>query len=384
MEQTPRARGGRRICSSTFATTSPTAAPGGMVPSRMSRPLWSILSGLLFLGLGPGVGLAAKTDVIMLNNGDRITGEVKGLSRGKLDYKTDDAGRLALEWVKITRITSPNSFEVEVASGEKYSGKLSAGSRGGTLVVAGERADTLAVSDVVRINEFRAGFAQRTQAYLDLGLTYAKAHSATTFTTAGEASYRGDQFGSRLSYDSYAQGQESVPTTSRNSGALQLVYFLPKRWSAVSLASLEQNDELGLELRFTGAEMLGRTLIQSNEMALGAAGGLAVSRERFTVTPGSTDSETQTSFEGVLTSQWDAFRFDSPSLDFSTSIYVFPSFSDPGRVRGEFTARLKYEVISDVDLGITLTDTFDSAPLGEDASTNDFITTFTIGWSYRR
>ncbi|HET9327590.1 MAG TPA: DUF481 domain-containing protein [Candidatus Eisenbacteria bacterium] len=332
--------------------------------------------------LPPTTVFAAKTDVIVLKNGDRITGEIKGLERGKLDYSTDDAGRPAVEWVKIARVTSPNSFEVEVSSGRKYVGRLVTAGRDGRMVVAGERVDTLAIADVVRINGLQSGFAQRTQAYLDVGLTYAKANSATTFTTAGEAAYRGDQFGSRLSYDSYAQGQESVPTTSRNSGVAQVVYFLPKRWSTVVLFSLEQNDELSLDLRFTGAGMLGRTLIQSNAMALGVAGGLAVARERFAATAGSS-SEMRTSFEGVVASQWDAFRFDAPTLDFSTSLYIFPSLSDPGRVRGEFNARLKYEIISDVDVGVTLTDTFDSDP-GENASTNDFITTFTIGWSYRR
>ena len=351
-------------------------------PAPMRHGTSSLRFLLVAVLVCPAVALAAKTDVIYLQNGDRITGEIKGLGRGKLDYKTDDAGRPAIEWVKIARVTSPRFFEVEVSSGAKYLGRLDAANRAGAMVVVGARTDTLAILDVVRIDELQAGFAQRTQAYLDIGLTYAKANSATTFTTAGAAAYRADRFGSRLSFDSYAQGQETVPTTSRNSGVFQGVYFLPKRWSMVALVSLEQNDELGLDLRFTGAGMLGRTLIQSNSMALGIAGGLAVARERFTSTPTSS-GENRTSFEGVLASQWDAFRFDAPTLDFSTSLYLYPSFSDPGRVRGELNTRLKYEVISDVDVGITLTDTFDSDPPG-DTSTNDFITTFTIGWSYRR
>ena len=46
--------------------------------------------------------------------------------------------------------------------------------------------------------------------------------------------------------------------------------------------------------------------------------------------------------------------------------------------------RLKYEVFKDFHAGINFTDTFDSRPPDETVNKNDFITTFTIGWSYRR
>jgi hypothetical protein len=43
-----------------------------------------------------------------------------------------------------------------------------------------------------------------------------------------------------------------------------------------------------------------------------------------------------------------------------------------------------YELFPDFDIGITLSDNFDNDPPEETAPTNDFITTFTVGWSYRR
>ena len=42
-----------------------------------------------------------RTDVVTLANGDRITGEVVRLERGRLEFKTDDAGTLYLEWDKL-------------------------------------------------------------------------------------------------------------------------------------------------------------------------------------------------------------------------------------------------------------------------------------------
>jgi len=94
--------------------------------------------------------------------------------------------------------------------------------------------------------------------------------------------------------------------------------------------------------------------------------------------------ETGTNLEGLLVGSFDAFRFDSPKLDLATSLFLYPSLSTAGRLRGEATIRLKYELLPDFNVGISATDTFDSDPPEETATTNDFITTFTIGWSYRR
>ena len=47
-----------------------------------------------------------RTDVVTLANGDRITGEVAHLDRGRLEFKTDDAGTLYLEWDKLSSVVA--------------------------------------------------------------------------------------------------------------------------------------------------------------------------------------------------------------------------------------------------------------------------------------
>ena len=337
-------------------------------------------------GLRPVAAVAQKTDVVVMINGDVITGEVKGLSRGKLDYSTDDVGRLSIEWGKVIGLTSRHHFEVKRASGAKFYGQLSSPQNDGTVIVLGEGADTLRIWDVVEINPLAAGFFQRTRAYLDAGFTFAKANTATTFNLTGQLDYRGSKLGGTLSFDSYAQGQDNSPTTARNTIALRGVRFLPNRWSAVLLTQAEQNDELNLDLRFTAGAAAARMLHQSNRSEVLAATGLVVTEERFSSTSeGEAPADTsKANLEALLSVEWDAFRFDSPKLDFTTGLVLFPSISSLGRVRGEYTLRLKYELVKDFNVGINLTDTFDSRPPDETASNNDFITSLTIGWSYRR
>ena len=39
-----------------------------------------------------------KTDVVYMNNGVRVTGEIKSLLRGRLEFKTDHMGTLLIDW----------------------------------------------------------------------------------------------------------------------------------------------------------------------------------------------------------------------------------------------------------------------------------------------
>lgn len=326
---------------------------------------------------------AQKTDVVTMPNGDKITGEVKSLSRGKLDYNTDDLGRLSIEWVKLTRLISNHYFDVEVMSGRRYFGRLAEPATDGVIVVKGLSADTIPIPYVVSISPLNAGFLQRMKAYLDVGFTLAKANTATTLSVDAETEYRGPKLGATLGFDLYSQGQESAPTSARSSVKLELNRFLPNRWNAAALTQVEQNDELNLDYRFTGGLGGGRVLKQSNASEVEANFGLVVTREQFFPEDTASSQGPSTNLEGLLHFGWDAFRFDSPKLDFSTSLTAFPGLSDFGRVRANIELRLKYEVFKDFHVGINFTDNFDSRP-PEGSSNNDYVTSLTIGWSYRR
>ena len=322
---------------------------------------------------------ADKTDIVVLRNGDRITGEVKGLARGKLDFSTDDAGRLSIEWVKVARVTSPHPFNAEDSQGLKYFGRLGDPGRDGVVVFADARADTLAIPQIIEITPLNASFAQRVTSYLDLGFTVAKANVATTFSVDGGMDYRGPDVGTAFAFDSYAQGQETVPTTTRNTARQSVSWYLPRRWSAVGIAQFEQNDELDLIHRYTLGGAMERELAHTNAMELGVGAGLVGTQEEF-----SSSTSGTTGFEGLLVLDWDAFRFDSPKLDFGLAVAMFPSFTDAGRVRGQSQLRLTYELFKDFNTGFRFTDTFDSRPPDTGASKNDYVVTLTIGWSYRR
>jgi len=96
----------------------------------------------------------------------------------------------------------------------------------------------------------------------------------------------------------------------------------------------------------------------------------------------STSPDVTTSLEILFGVDYEAFHFDSPKLDLTTSLSVTPSISDLGRVRVQWDFRTSYDLISDFVLGLKGFVTYDSRPPTADAVNADYSVNFTIGWSW--
>ena len=79
---------------------------------------------------------APKTDIVVFHNGDRLTGEVKGLDRGQLRFSTDAVDTVSIEWARLVSVDSRQILQVELTSGLRYTGQVFAASGPGKLRVA--------------------------------------------------------------------------------------------------------------------------------------------------------------------------------------------------------------------------------------------------------
>ena len=60
-----------------------------------------------------------NTDVIVMKNGDRFTGEIKGLSGGVLSVKVSYVdGTIAVQWSQVAQLESNRLFLVHTESGD--------------------------------------------------------------------------------------------------------------------------------------------------------------------------------------------------------------------------------------------------------------------------
>lgn len=65
-----------------------------------------------------------KTDVVILRNGDHITGEIKQLEHGILRLGTDSFCEVQIEWDDIVRIQSDFDFQFERSDGKRITGTI--------------------------------------------------------------------------------------------------------------------------------------------------------------------------------------------------------------------------------------------------------------------
>ena len=145
--------------------------------------------------LSPPVGAAPKTDVVVLTNGDRLTGEIKSLEHNRLKLSTYHMGTVYIEWDKIARVQSDQYLLLEREDGLRYYGQLKPGTEDGRLQVdrgdASVTAQDVAMVSVVRAVPIEGGdFIDRLDGYVSAGLDIAKANDRRSMDFAGGLSSR--------------------------------------------------------------------------------------------------------------------------------------------------------------------------------------------------
>src|SRR5262249_45727523 len=83
--------------------------------------------------------------------------------------------------------------------------------------------------------------------------------------------------------------------------------------------------------------------------------------------------------EGLAGLSFSTYRFRGSELN--TSVYVFPSISDPGRVRIDLHSYWKWELVKDLYWKVSLTNNYDSRP-PDVARNNSLSLTSSLGWTF--
>ncbi|MCZ6879315.1 MAG: DUF481 domain-containing protein [Acidobacteria bacterium] len=319
-----------------------------------------------------------KTDVVILKNGDHVTGEIKSLDRGKMRLSTDYMGTVEIEWSKVEQVTSQFLFEVETEAGLKTFGSLGPAAEPETMEILGEGTrNTLQQILVVRMTQLEAGFLARLQGFVDMGFSFARANRATEWSLGSELSARNEIRQFRVTVSSLFNDRKDLDSTTRNVLGLDFTRYFSNRWLVSALSQFTQNQELDLDLRSVLGGAVGRHLVQTNRTSLTTRGGAVFTRERFT---GSDPGRSSLEAMGVM--EFELFNFGDPETDITTTLVVLPSLSDWGRFRMDLESRIRHELLKDFFWSVSLFDNFDSDPPSEGAEGNDFGVKTSVGWSF--
>ena len=336
-----------------------------------------LLCAVLVIGLPAGGRAQGRTDIVALANGDRITGEVLRLQRGRLEFKTDDAGTLYLEWDKLTSVVTMRLVEVGTGDGATYLGTLVKAPAGAIAVAMSGGEIPVAMSTVTSITPIGRSFWRKLDGSVDAGFSYTQSSGIGQMTLNADTVYRRPASQARIVASMILTStEEDGARDDRASVDLSYQRHPWRRWFVLGFGRFETNESLGLTLRSQVGGALGPRLINSNRAQMSIGGGLGVNDER------GVDVEPTRNVEAMLLLQTSYFTYDRPTTDFDLRVQYYPSLTNRGRHRAQLDANIRQELLKDLFAALTVYNSYDSRPPNDAADRNDVGIVASVGWKY--
>lgn len=331
----------------------------------------------LSVSLGASAWAQGRTDVVTLANGDRFTGEIVILDRGRLELKTDDAGTIEIEWDNVTALKATRQFEVATSDGRRLLGSLEPSADRTVLLVGDAGRLSLAMMEVTHIVPIGANFWTKLDGSLDAGFSYTRSSGVAQGTLNSDTEFRRPAFVFRLT-GSATLTERSDEEQDDDRAAIEFSYvrYRGRRWFASGVSRFENNASLGLVLRAQVGGAVGMRLVNTNRAQFALSGGVVVNNEK------GVDTESTQNVEGLLSLAHSFYSYDRPKTDLDVGVQYYPSLSSLGRQRLQVDFAVRRDLYKDFFVALNLYDTFDSAPPNPDAARNDVGVVVSVGWSY--
>ena len=332
----------------------------GMLPySRASRIL--LLVPLLACFCPPAQ--AKRKDVVVMNNGDHITGQVKHLQNGLLYVETDYvSGNIGLDWNQVQSVESTATYRIVLNNGQRLEGKIEkqSGEKANTkdflIREATEEVQVPSVA-IVSIETKKPTFWRQLQGAIDFGYSFTSGNSQSTFNADTSAAYQTPGWKAATTFDSTFGGQSGASKTNREDLQTTFAKFLNRNSYALALSDFLHSSQQDLTLRTTLGGVYGRYLKRSTNSNLSWLGGIVYIHESFDTAAGQPSGQ---NMEAVVGLQYNFVRFNFGEFD--SQALTFPGLTDVGRVRLTTNNSLTIKLRNNFHLAFTLWDNFDSRP----------------------
>ncbi len=327
------------------------------------------------LGFTGIIQVSAQTDSLILSNGDVIVGEIKSMNKGVIKIETDYSDTdFKIEWDKVSEIYSPRTYLITLSDGTRINEPINTNPDNPhqLIIGVGAASRTIDLIDLVYINPLEKTFISRMSAAVSIGYNFTKNNNLSQFSSRISLGYLADFWSLNGSLDIVLSSQDDVEDISRTDGLITFQYFLKNDWFLLGKIDFLSNTEQKLDLRSAPSIGVGKYLVHSNKFNVALSGGGVWNNETFT-----DETPDRSSAETFLGGNLDIF--DIGDLDLLTSLTVYPSLTESGRVRTDFKFDLKYDLPLDffINLGFTLN--YDNQPI-EGASEADYVIQTTFGW----
>jgi hypothetical protein len=350
-----------------------------MLSSPASRV--GLLASLLVFFYLPSSAKVSRHDVIIMKNGDHLTGEVKKLENGVLYVETDYfSGSIGLDWLQVEKVQSTAEFQVVLKNGTRTAGKIEKVSAeeapGKDFEVHVQRGDVRASApDVVTIESQKQNFWHQLTGAVDFGIDFTSGNSQTSLSSDASANYLTTKWMGGASFTSSFSGQSGGSTA--NLVEFQTIdgLFMSRNSFLAGLGDFLHSSQQDLELRATLGGGYGRYWLRTNHNSLVWLAGAVFTHENFQAGTQPSDKNV----EALLGLQYQLFRFDRYSAQ--SQLLVYPGLSDSGRIRSTTKTTFSVKLSNNFHTDFSFWDNYDSRP-PQNAKGNELGISNSIGWTF--
>ncbi|BFP42212.1 hypothetical protein FGF1_30570 [Flavobacteriaceae bacterium GF1] len=279
-----------------------------------------------------------------------------------------------VKWLSIKEIHTESKFVVSVAD-KLYQGRIASIANQRIKVFDNDSIyTTCALQEIVYLNQFKEGFANRFSAAIEVGFNLTKAQDLRQFSLRSSMSYKTDKWTADIAYNILRSSQDNVEPVNRSDGLLNYRRILLKNWYLIGTVATLSNTEQLLDLRANSQLGIGKFIVSSNRAYWGVKAGFNNNLERFT-----NETTNRNTWEGYLGSELNLY--DTGNLELALVFMGYSGLTETGRYRADINFDTKYELPLDLFIRLGISLNYDNRP-AQSASETDYIVRTGIGWEW--
>ena len=312
--------------------------------------------------------LAQKTDLVILKNGDHITGEIKRLDLDILQLKTSSTSTVQIKWYQVSNIYAPDKLvQVELIDKTKIFGKLDTVHLPNALRIVSDIGEfNVPIHQVVTIFQVKKLFWSRFAGNLGAGVSYTKASEVLQTNYNAYISYTDELYFSAIDLNSMKTSQPDK-TTSKQDATVNVNRTTISSQFVTVFISIQQNTELDMDKRTALGGGYGVDVLHTNIARLRFTLGATANQELTLV-----EQITTNNAEGIVSFDARIFKYTDPEVYLTANAVWYPSFTVADRDRVETSVKLRVELLNNLFFETQFYHTYDSKPTSSTAANSDW------------
>ncbi len=304
-----------------------------------------------------------STDLIVMRNGDHLTGEIKGLKAGVLYVSMKYIlGTSSVQWSEVAQLESKQLFLVKTQDGSVYTGTLNTANTPSGRPMEIEVAETpeqevkIDRSRIVEMDMTSAKFIQRFNGSVNTGIIYSKGNQSTQYNLGAQVSYPRERWAASASFNSTLSASTGASASTRNQVDVDVLHLMRwNNWFYEGLGTFLQSSEQGILSQATFGGGIGRFLKNTNLARISVVGGLAGQNTQYQQNVASQNLTT-----ALFGANLQFFRFNKTNGDLNA--ILLPVLSEPGRVKFNMNATYYIKLTGNLSWNVSVYGSWDNRP----------------------